>query len=420
MRRVIKFGGTSIATPELVRTAARRVARLVEYGDQVAVVVSAPGNATSELLAAIHDATESDTNYLECCEFAALGEEQSVRLMVAALRSCGVRAQAFLPREPETWPLIADSEDESPLPAAKVNEERPFILRTQQTNGRFRRYVLPQLRVGAVPVISGFFALSTAGKIISLGRGGSDITAFIVANHISADELVIVTDVSGVLSADPRLADNPSLLQELSYEDMQVISNSGARVLHPRALKFKDEFLKVRLMDYRELEDLESTGTSILGKSDTVLFRNPDELSMITLVGEAEQLEAIADIVMAWRRKFNVIQVAASSSKRFICNYVPTEVADEAYRGLHDLLKKNSHELTSLSIKGGIGELRLRSAKFIDEPGVLAEVTGILANARINIVEVITGLTDISLFLAYQDLDTAENLLGRLIEDYSG
>ncbi len=420
MRRVIKFGGTSIATPELVRAAAQRVARLVEYGDQVVVVVSAPGNATSELLAAIHDATESGSNYLECCEFAALGEEQSVRLMVAALRSCGVRAQPFLPREPETWPIIADSEDESPLAKTKINEERPFKLRTQQTNGRFRRYVLPQMRVGAVPVISGFFALSTAGRIISLGRGGSDITAFIVANHVSADELVIVTDVSGVLSADPRLADNPSLLQELSYEDMQVISNSGARVLHPRALKFKDEFLRVRLMDYRELENLERTGTSILGKSATVLYRNPDELSMITLVGEAEQLEAIADVVMAWRRKYNVIQVAASSSKRFICNYVPTQVADEAYRGLHDLLKKNSHELTSLSIKGGIGELRLRSAKFIDEPGVLAEVTGILANARINIVEVITGLTDISLFLAYQDLDRAENLLGRLIEDYSG
>ncbi len=151
-----------------------------------------------------------------------------------------------------------------------------------------------------------------------------------------------------------------------------------------------------------------------------MLHRNPDELSMITLVGDAQQLEAIAEVVMAWRRKFNVIQVAASSSRRFICNYVPSHVADEAYRGLHDLLKRDSRELTSLSIKGGIGELRLRSAKFIDEPGVLAEVTGILANARINIVEVITGLTDISLFLAYEDLDRAEALLGRLIEDYGG
>jgi len=420
MRRVIKFGGTSIATPELTRAAAQRVAQLVEYGDQVTVVVSAPGNTTNELLAAIDFATADSGNYLDTCEFAALGEEQSVRLMVAALRSCGARAQPFLPREPETWPIIADSEDESPIAATKINEERPFKLRTQQTNGRFRRYVLPQLRVGAVPVISGFFALSTAGKIISLGRGGSDITAFIVANHISADELVIVTDVSGVLSADPRLADDPGLLEELSLEDMQVISNSGARVLHPRALKFKDEYLRVRLMDYRELDNLGSTGTSILGKSETVLFRNPDELSMITLVGDAQQLEAIADVVMAWRREFNVIQVAASSSRRFICNYVPSRVADEAYRGLHDLLKRDSRELTSLSIKGGIGELRLRSAKFIDEPGVLAEVTGILANARINIVEVITGLTDISLFLAHEDLQRAEALLGRLIEDYGG
>ena len=94
------------------------------------------------------------------------------------MRSFAVNALPLLPRERESWPIIADSEDTSPLSLGKVNEERPFRLRAQQTAGRFARFVLPQLRVGSVPVISGFFAVDSAERIVTLGRGGSDISAF--------------------------------------------------------------------------------------------------------------------------------------------------------------------------------------------------------------------------------------------------
>ncbi|MCB1219384.1 MAG: hypothetical protein H7A35_10790 [Planctomycetales bacterium] len=420
MRRVIKFGGTSLATPELIRNAAEHVARLVQYGEQIAVVCSAPGNATSELLKAYDAASAGSTDFASVSEFASLGEEQSVQLMCAALRSFDISTQPFLPRHSDRWPIIADVDESIPLSKAKANEERAITLRTQHTVGRFRRFILPQLRVGSVPVISGFFVQSSSGKVLAMGRGGSDVTAFIVATHISADEVVIVTDVQGVLSADPRLAENPRLLEELTLSDLEVISSAGTQVIHPRALKYRNPGLRARLIDYRELDRLDSSGTSVLGASETTLYRNPDELSMLTLVGDLTDRVGLLSALVQWMDENHLSPAAASTSRRFICYYLPSGIADKAYSSLHAKLTKEFPELTNISLRGNVGELRLRSSRFIDEPGVLAEVTGVLANARINVLEVITGLTDISIFIAYGDMDKAEKLLGRVLEHFSG
>ncbi|MCB1185782.1 hypothetical protein KDL29_01335 [bacterium] len=420
MRRVIKFGGTSLATPELIRNAAEHVARLVQYGEQIAVVCSAPGNATSELLKAYDAASAGSTDFASVSEFASLGEEQSVQLMCAALRSFDISTQPFLPRHSDRWPIIADVDESIPLSKAKANEERAITLRTQHTVGRFRRFILPQLRVGSVPVISGFFVQSSSGKVLAMGRGGSDVTAFIVATHISADEVVIVTDVQGVLSADPRLAENPRLLEELTLSDLEVISSAGTQVIHPRALKYRNPGLRARLIDYRELDRLDSSGTSVLGASETTLYRNPDELSMLTLVGDLTDRVGLLSALVQWMDENHLSPAAASTSRRFICYYLPSGIADKAYSSLHGKLTKEFPELTNISLRGNVGELRLRSSRFIDEPGVLAEVTGVLANARINVLEVITGLTDISIFIAYGDMDKAEKLLGRVLEHFSG
>ena len=420
MRRVIKFGGTSIATPELVRNAAEHVARLVQFGEQVAVVVSAPGDMTSRLLDAMYRASENAADFADSSAFASLGEEQSVHLMCAALRSYGIGAHGFLPRNAETWPIIADCEDFSPMSTAKVNEERPFTVRAQQTQGRFRRYVLPHLRVGSVPVIAGFFVMDGMDRVMAMGRGGSDITAFLVGNYVNADEVVIVTDVQGVLSADPRLAQNPRVLEELSLHDLAVITSAGARVVHPRSLEFKNEHMRVRLLDYRELDRLEETGTSVLGRSETTLYRNPHELSTLVLVGELSDPAEVHRLLLDLMNQQGVKPAGTSTSQRFICIYLPSSVAEATYAKLHEELVSRLPENTSLSLRGGVGELRLRSAKFLDEPGVLAEVTGVLGNARINIIEMITALTDISVFIDQKDMDRAEELLSRVLEQYTG
>jgi aspartokinase len=173
-------------------------------------------------------------------------------------------------------------------------------------------------------------------------------------------------------------------------------------------------------MDYRELDKLEQSGTSILGKSETSLYRNPEELSMLTLVGEVEDPAGLHGLLTSWLAEQDMRPAGSSTSTRFICIYLPASFAERAYSGLHDSLVSRFPELKNISLRGKLGELRLRSGRFLDQPGVLAEVAGVLANARVNIIEMITGLTDISLFIEQKDMDRAEELLGRVIGHYAG
>jgi hypothetical protein len=147
----------------------------------------------------------------------------------------------------------------------------------------------------------------------------------------------------------------------------------------------------VRILDYRELDRLEDTGTSVLGQSETTLHGAEGELSMLTLVGEVGEPGRLQAALAQWLEQSGHPLAALSVSRRFTCVYLPTQVADAAYASLHDRLAAQFPELLNISLRGRIGELRLRSARFLDQPGVLAEVTGVLANAKINIIEMITG-----------------------------
>jgi len=128
----------------------------------------------------------------------------------------------------------------------------------------------------------------------------------------------------------------------------------------------------------------------------------------------------LQETLLSWIREQQLNIASMSLSNRFACIYLPSQIADAAYASLHAALMDKFPELTSVSLRGEVGELKLRSGRFIDEPGVLAEVTGVIANARINIIEVITGYTDISVFINWSDMDRAETLLRHVLEHYTG
>ena len=119
MRRVLKYGGTSIESADRIRRAAQTIANLVAGGDQVAVVVSAQGNETNLLLNAVYTVTDRQVDTQSVYRIAAMGEEKSTLLLSAALRSLGVEAAPFLPTVAESWPLLIDCDDSAPLAAIR-------------------------------------------------------------------------------------------------------------------------------------------------------------------------------------------------------------------------------------------------------------------------------------------------------------
>ncbi|MBM4388459.1 MAG: aspartate kinase, partial [Deltaproteobacteria bacterium] len=203
MRVVVKFGGTSVKDLERVKTAARNLVKLKNSGTEIAVVVSAPGKMTNKLIQKGAIFSRNGLFSQDYLNLLSLGEKQSTYLMSMALNSLNVQSRSFTLDSPE-WPLISEPSlnSEVAMSSGKENDLIDIRIDEEETTGRFRKFIEPVLRDGQIPVISGFFIRDASGKIVTLGRGGSDITAFLVGKYLKADEVIIVTDVSGVYSGE--------------------------------------------------------------------------------------------------------------------------------------------------------------------------------------------------------------------------
>ena len=162
----------------------------------------------------------------ECSDrLTSFGERFSARLFAAALQKLEV---ASVPVSSSDFVLTCDT----------FRDAQPHL---EQTKLRGRRILLPLLKEGAVPVVTGFIGATPDGRITTLGRNSSDFSGAIVAHVVDADELVIWTDVDGIYTANPQESAEARLLHELSYDEAHALAASGAKVLHPKVLPLAAE-----------------------------------------------------------------------------------------------------------------------------------------------------------------------------------
>jgi len=217
-RLVMKFGGTSVATVERIKNVAQHVKREVEAGYDVAVVVSAMSGKTNELVAwvkeasPLYDQREYDT-------VVASGEQVTSGLLAICLQAIGLKARSW-----QGWqiPLRTDAQHGS----ARIGEI--------DGSGVLRSFV----EDGAVAVIAGFQGIEPkAGRIATLGRGGSDTSAVAVAAALKAERCDIYTDVDGVYTTDPRIVPKAKRLDKVAFEEMLEMASLGAKVLQVRSVE---------------------------------------------------------------------------------------------------------------------------------------------------------------------------------------
>ena len=236
-RIVQKFGGTSVADLDRIRNAAARVKRAVDAGDQVAVVVSAMAGETNRLVdlvrqaSPLHDAREYDA-------VVASGEQVTSGLMAVVLQGMGVPARSF-----QGWqvPLKTDGSHSR----ARIRDIDPALM-------------LERMAEGVVPVIAGFQGVSDAGRITTLGRGGSDTSAVALAAALGADRCDIYTDVDGVYTCDPRIVTRARKLERITYEEMLEMASLGAKVLQTRSVELAMNH-RVRVQVLSSFEDKPGT-----------------------------------------------------------------------------------------------------------------------------------------------------------------
>ena len=220
MRIVQKYGGTSLGTPERIRTAARRAVGLKRQGHQVIMVVSAQGDTTDELIArALELNTRGSTREMDAC--LATGEQLSAALMAMAVGALGQSAVSLTGGQ-------AGIHTDGVHGNARITKVDPERLERE-------------LNAGKIPVVAGFQGVSPLGDITTLGRGGSDTTAVALAAYLKADRCQIFTDVDGVYDRDPRRYSDALRFGKIGFDQMMTLIENGAQVLHSRSVELARE-----------------------------------------------------------------------------------------------------------------------------------------------------------------------------------
>ncbi|USU10538.1 aspartate kinase [Sphingomonadaceae bacterium OTU29MARTA1] len=287
-RIVMKFGGTSMAGIERIRSVAARVKREVEAGNQVAVVVSAMAGETDRLVgfcreaSSLYDPREYDV-------VVSAGEQITSGLLAIALQAAGVKARSWM-----GWQLPIHTDD-------AFAKARIGTIDTDALDA--------SLSAGEVAVIPGFQGVADDGRVTTLGRGGSDTSAVAVAAAMKADRCDIYTDVDGVYTTDPRIVPRARKLAKVTYEEMLELASVGAKVLQTRSvgLAMKEQ-VRVQVLSSFTGEDAPMAdtlpGTMIVGEEEiddverqliTGIAHDKNE-AKITLISVPDKPGAVAAI----------------------------------------------------------------------------------------------------------------------------
>jgi aspartate kinase len=222
---VHKYGGTSMGSPERIRSVAKRVAKWARAGHQMVVVPSAMSGETNRLLGLAKELSPAGTTaelQRELDMIAATGEQVSSGLLAIALQAEGMQSVSYA-----GWqvPITTDSAH-TKARIQSIDDQR----------------VRADLAAGRVVVITGFQGVDEQGNVTTLGRGGSDTSAVAVAAAMKADECLIYTDVDGVYTTDPRIVAEARRLKTISFEEMLEMASLGSKVLQIRSVEFAGKY----------------------------------------------------------------------------------------------------------------------------------------------------------------------------------
>ena len=383
---VLKFGGTSVATPEQREIAMLRLREELDRGFAPVAVVSAMGSApetyANDSLLASSGARSGTYNG---DVLAACGELISAAVFASALEAQGVPALAL-----------------SGGQAGIVTNDRfgdAKILRVEP--GRVRAV----LEAGAIPVVAGFQGLNEDGEITTLGRGGSDLTAIALGNALDAERVDIYTDVSGAMTADPRRIGGAHTIERASLEEMTELAEHGAKVMHHKAAG-----LAQRTNTRYAIKGL-STGQGTL-VDESVEHENP--VTGVTASGRVTWVRVIRGDIEDRQRRMQVelqmferIAEAGISIDQSTINQAGVMFVAEGDRGAE--IRRLLGDLNlAVRVREGCSKLSVVGAAMRYAPGVIHRVVRALSQENVEIIHCTDSNITISVLVPSEDAQRAE------------
>jgi aspartate kinase len=394
-RLVMKFGGTSVATVERIKNAARHVKREFDAGHQVAVVVSAMGDSTDRLIELAREVCP-DPDPREMDALLATGEMVSTALLAMALCRSGCRARS--------WNAL----------------QLPIDTTSAAGRARIERVGCEGLKgdiaAGVVPVVAGFQGRAANGDLTTIGRGGSDTTAVALAVVLGADECQILTDVDGVYTTDPRMVPEARRLPVVSFEEMLELAGQGSRVLHLRSVEFAARHgMKLRVLSSFE----PGPGTLICEENPNVeapvvsgIAFNRDEaaIAVSQVPHEASVAHAILAPVAEAAIELDMIVINAPQGGRVDVTF--TVHRDDYARAL-ELTRTAAAKYAGATVAGDdrVAKLAVVGSGMRSHAGVAAKLFETLGREGINVRLVSTSEIKVSVLVAEMELERAVRAL---------
>jgi len=397
---VVKFGGSSLADHERLSKAVASVVNEAKRGTRIAVVVSAMGKTTDLLMSTAKNTSNGKLQKHELDDILSMGERTSVRIFSAALRNSGVESRYFDPLDND-WPIVTD---------ALFSNANPLL---EECKTRIMQNVLPIVEKGTVPVIAGFVGRTVDGKVTTLGRGGSDTTAFILAEALGADEIVLVTDADGIMSGDPKIVSNSRRLAEIDVNTLVGLADSGAKFIHAKALKHKPQNINVRVINHAH-GDLTREGTIITGALATELgvdMAYPSPVAEITVVGHriSENSWIIQEMVEEAKEHSTLLGMSMNTNSAIL--YVSEEKnIDQLLNEVHKTVL-NSPETKAMAVKKGLVFLKISGVGLEETHGIIGKLSETLSLNSINISGILTITSSILVFVDWNERENALRLI---------
>jgi aspartate kinase len=393
---VQKYGGSSVADAESIKRVAQRIAATKRDGHDVAVVVSAMGDTTDELIDLANQVSPLPPAR-ELDMLLTSGERISMALLAMAIANLGHEARSFTGSQAG---VITDGSHGK----ARIIDVTP---------GRIRG----ALDEGLIAIVAGFQGVSQDSKdVTTLGRGGSDTTAVALAAALGADVCEIYTDVDGIFTADPRIVPAAQRIPDISYEEMMEMAACGAKILHLRCVEYARRYgmpIHVRSSFSHK------TGTwvkdSIEGNTmeQAIISGVAHDRSeaKITVVGVPDKVGEAATIFQTLAdAEINIDMIvqnvsAAATSRTDISFTLPRTDGQTAMASLNKIKERIGFD--SLRYDDQIGKVSLIGAGMRSHPGVTAKFFGSIADAGVNIEMISTSEIRISVVVDQDDVDSA-------------
>jgi aspartate kinase len=392
----MKFGGTSVADAERLKSAAGRIVKAREDGRKVVAVLSARGSTTDELIAMAEEVSPSP-EARELDMLLSTGERISCALCAMAINDLGHRAISL------------------------TGSQAGIVTDTSHTKARILDVRADRIRQAldedAIVLVAGFQGVSTSQNVTTLGRGGSDTTAVAVAAALDADVCEIYTDVDGVFTADPRIVPDARKLPYVSFEEVLEMASSGAKVLQLRAVEYaRNHGVRIHCRSAFH----ERPGTVVLGEEETM------EHPLITAVTHSTQearvtLLGVPDTPGVAGRIFGALADANVNVDMIVQNEPESEgaradisftVPREDLRQAHATLEPLAGDLFGdLVSDEAMGKVSVVGAGMRSHPGVAAKVFRVLGDGGINIEMISTSPIKISCVIRSEQVDAAVQAL---------